>query len=134
MSSQRTIDGFKPRRPSIQHTEPPITEQPAKRPVAQKQKKRKLPLNIFAIVMLVLVIGSTLTSYQPLAELVIILYGIIAIFRRIPSRITFALALATLVCVPATHFMGLYDLAIIFASSAFLLLAFATVCMSRELS
>jgi len=134
MATHRTIDGFKPRRPVIRPIEPLMVKQPAKRPSVPKERKRKLPLNIFAIVMLVIVIGSTLTTYQPLSEIVIILYGIIAIFRRIPSRITFALALATLICVPITHFLGLYDLAITFASSAFLLLAFATVCMSRELS
>jgi hypothetical protein len=147
---RRFVDGFTPRtavqrlpkqlrRHRIEKL--PTATQPDATPPTSKQKKsdfseKKSIFSLKSIALLVLcaVIGGSAFIYQPAAELTIIIYGIVAIVRRISSKTTFALALIALTCVPIAQVLGRNDLGIAFASYTFLLLVFATVCMARDLS
>lgn len=120
--------------PQLVTSPPPATRTPRKaRPAAPPRFKRSwikplLLAGVFAIIVAMAFI------YQVAAELIIIIYGIVAVVRRIRARTTFILAVAALACAPLAAAAGYGGAAATFSSYAFLFLVIGTICLARELS
>ena len=110
----RSIDGIKvapvrPRPPSLQQPsarhEPPASQSFYRASVHPKTSGLKLPARrgpkgkhaLITAGAAAILIGGSLVTQQPLGLALVILYGVIALVRRISSRTTFTLALIAFV-------------------------------------
>lgn len=130
----RSIDGLPRRqsfvRPTTHHRTPAPAQQPV---VGATTKKGQIDTKTGLVDVGGLLFGATIFTLQPIAEIIICLFGAIAFAKRIPSRTIFSLAVIALAVVPIAEVIGRFNVALAFSSYAFLLLAIATVCLGREL-
>jgi hypothetical protein len=157
----QTIDGFRPlpRRPSVLHVPPrpvdpppaaaapplqprpqPVAPQPTPPPTVMpepsaQQKSRfwrgKLQ---WAIIIAAGVVIGLIVQAVPLGYLGVGVYGIVAIMKHIPSRITFLLALGALSLAPMGIVIGNGAVANGFSLIGFLLLSVGVVTLGIELN
>ncbi len=161
----RSIDGLvslPPLRPFVRQLHPPARSLPPRRPVAPvapkssvdeplarrktahtAPSKLEMPSRLhltkkrleIGVVCAALLVGLSLATHQPFGQLAVILYGLVAIIGKIPSRITFILALVSLVFIPVTLavFGGTNIVSSGLATYAFLLLIIGTISLGLEL-
>ncbi len=94
--------------------------------------KKRLAIGVACVALLV---GLALVTQQSFGQLAVILYGLLAVIKKIPSRTTFVLALISLVLIPVTLavFGGTNIVSSGLATYAFLLLIIGTICLGLEL-
>lgn len=152
----KSIDGVTtvPARPSLKPFQPLSTRQlPAHHEPSVKQHPRytpglvtpglKLPAQhrfnrkqtIVVLVAAAILIGGALVTHQPLGQPLIVLYGIVALIKRVSSQITFTLALGTFIITVVSLVIigGPNIISVSFAEYAFLLLIIGTTILGLEL-
>ncbi|HJQ08780.1 MAG TPA: hypothetical protein VJ836_04855 [Candidatus Saccharimonadales bacterium] len=118
---------------------PAVAVLPVERPFAKPAKvpkaKRSIPDWLqFPIIMLLGTAGGFLAQSAAFGQLAVILYGLIAVIWRLPSRVTFILALMSMsTTVIMTTIMPNDLLSQNFATYTFLLLVVGVISLSREL-
>lgn len=105
---------------------------PLERMASRLEAMHLSKLALLGLAMTALLIGLSLFSLQ-LGELVLAVYAIIAIWKRLTSRLSFALALATFGGIIVTQLLspdsGIADNLAVYA---FLLLCIGTISLARE--
>lgn len=98
-------------------------------------KKRSFWIKALGVVGAIAFVGFIIATRQPFGQVLIMVYGIVAIKRHLPSRVTFLLALAALglALVSSVLLGGQSGIPPSFASYAFLLLAIGAVALAVEL-
>lgn len=144
---RRSVDGFiqrpigvKARRPVRVRPQPPILPSlPAPRvyakPLRASPPKRRLPSWLeMPLIILLAMTGGILAQSVVFGQLAIVAYGAIAFIWRIPSRITFTLALVALAAtIVLLVGRGNIPLSQNFATYTFLLLVAGVIGLGREL-
>lgn len=124
--NRQAMPAAQPSRPS---TPPkPVIATPAPGPKRQWRERLK-----WAVVIAVSLFAGLLLQVFPLGYLAVVIYGVIAIIKRLPSRLTFTLALVTLTLAPLGVALGQAALANGFSLIGFLLLTVGVVTLGIEL-
>jgi hypothetical protein len=94
--------------------------------------KKEVMLTLFVVIIL---IGGILVLHQSAGQLLVLLYGVVAVLKRIPARVTFICALVSLLLVPVSLaiFGGFNVISSAFANYAFLLLMIGITSVAIEL-
>jgi hypothetical protein len=112
---------------------PPLTLEPAS-PLAIP-KKRAIKTKAFGVLAALVFVGFIIATRQPFGQVLVMVYGIIAIKQHLSSRITFLLALGALGLALGSMVAldGQSGIPPAFASYAFLLLGVGAVALAFEL-
>jgi hypothetical protein len=86
------------------------------------------------VVVVVAILLGFLSQFQIIGQVVVGLYGVVAVLNRIPHRTTIVLALLALGVVPVAIVAGRVMVATNFAVYAFLLFVTASIIIARELT
>ncbi len=98
-------------------------------------RKRSLAPDKSVLVAMAVTAAAMLATRQPFGQVLVLLYGVFAVQRRVPSRVTFFAALGTLAiaCILLVGLGGQNGLPGVFATYTFLLLVIGVVSIGREL-
>lgn len=124
--------------PAVISPSPPPAAKPAPRRVAfqappRKRRRRWWRALLFPLVVLFCMSASLLVQSQAIGGAAILVYGIVAWFKRIPSRSTFVMGFMSLVAVILLLTVRQnVQLAANFSTYTFLLLVVGTVSAVRE--
>lgn len=99
-------------------------------------RKRTIAADKTTVIVMLMTAASLVATRQPLGQVIVFLYGVFAVRRGLPSRVSFLAALGTLAMsgVLLVALGGQNGLPGVFATYTFLLLVIGVISLSRELA